>query len=79
MRHPTDTRMTQHVREATPFEEQPRLLIRDNDAKYGSHFATLATAIGIEVLRTRVHAPRADAATGALLATQSSHRKREAA
>lgn len=36
-------------------------LIRDNDAKYGSHFAVVAAGTGIEVLRTPVQAPRANA------------------
>ncbi len=60
-RHPTDARVAQQRREATPFDERPRLLIRDNDAKYGPRFDHLAAASGIRVLRTPIRAPRANA------------------
>jgi putative transposase len=60
-RHPTDAWVSQQLREATPFEEHPRFLIRDNDDKYGPFFEHLATASGIAVLRTPVRAPRANA------------------
>jgi putative transposase len=60
-RHPTDAWVAQQLREATPFGEAPRFLIRDNDGKYGARFACLAAAIGIRVLRTPVRAPRANA------------------
>ena len=53
--------MAQQLREATPYEEQPRFLIRDNDGKYGPQFDRLATTSGITVLRTPVRAPRANA------------------
>jgi putative transposase len=49
------------LREATPFDERPRFLIRDNDRKYGLCFDRLAAASGIRVLRTPVRAPRANA------------------
>ena len=38
-RHPTDAWVAQQLREATPFGQQPRYLIRDNDRKYGPDFA----------------------------------------
>jgi transposase InsO family protein len=60
-RHPTDQWVAQQLREATPFDERPRFLIRDNDAKYGPRFDRLAAASGICVLRTPVRAPRANA------------------
>src|SRR4051794_8572089 len=60
-RHPTDAWVAQQLREATPFDQRPRFLIRDNDAKYGPRFDHLATASGIRVLRTPVRAPRANA------------------
>lgn len=50
-RHPTDAQVTQQLREATPFDERPRFLVRDNDAKYGPHFDRRA-ASGIRVRRT---------------------------
>ncbi len=60
-RHPTDAWVAQQLREATPFDERPRFLIRDNDAKYGQRFDRLAAASGMRVLRTPVRAPRANA------------------
>ncbi len=60
-RHPTDAWVAQQLREATPFDERPRFLIRDNDAKYGPRFDHLAAASGIRVLRTPLRAPRANA------------------
>ena len=60
-RHPTDAWVAQQLREATPFGERPRFLIRDNDGKYGARFDQVATASGIRVLRTPVRSPRANA------------------
>ncbi len=60
-RHPTDAWVAQQLREATPFDQRPWFLIRDNDAQYGPRFDHLATASGIRVLRTPVRAPRANA------------------
>jgi hypothetical protein len=60
-RNPTDTWLAQQLREATPFGEGPRYLIRDNDRKYGRLFANVATGRGIEVLRTPYEAPKANA------------------
>jgi putative transposase len=60
-RSPTDAWVAQQLREATPDEVQPRFLIRDHDAKYGAAFARVAAASGIEVIRTPVRAPRANA------------------
>jgi putative transposase len=60
-RHPTDTWVAQQLREATPFDERPTYLIRDNDAKFGPMFARVTAGSGIEVLRTPYMAPRANA------------------
>jgi len=60
-RHPTDAWVAQQLREATPFGEPPRFLVRDNDAKYGPRFDRLAAASGIRVLRTPICAPKANA------------------
>jgi hypothetical protein len=38
-RHPTDAWVAQQLREATPFDQRPRYLIRDNDGKFGAAFA----------------------------------------
>ncbi len=59
--HPTDAWVAQQLREATPFDERPRFLIRDNDAKYGPRFDRLAAASGIRMLRTPIRAPQANA------------------
>jgi putative transposase len=60
-RHPTDAWVAQHLREATPYGQTPRFLIRDNDAKFGPLFARLASTSSIKVLKTPFHAPRANA------------------
>jgi len=60
-RHPTDAWVAQQLREATPFNEHPRFLIRDNDAKYGAQFEQVAASSGIRTLRTPIRAPRANA------------------
>ncbi len=58
-RNPTDEWTAQQLREATPFGEAPRFLIRDNDRKYGTSFERAAS--GIDVLETPYRAPRANA------------------
>lgn len=60
-RHPTDGWCAQQLREATPYSEAPKFLIRDNDSKYGARSARVAKASLIEVLRTPYRAPRANA------------------
>jgi putative transposase len=60
-RSPTDSWVAQHLREATPFGQIPKYLIRDNDGKFGPCFARVATTSAIEILKTPVHAPRANA------------------
>ena len=60
-RRPTDEWVAQQLREATPYGERPRFLLRDNDGKYGARFAQVAEASGITVVRTPVRAPRANA------------------
>jgi transposase InsO family protein len=66
-RSPTDAWVAQQLREATPFAVAPTYLMRDNDAKYGPHFDAVASGTGIEVLRTPVKAPRANAICERLL------------
>jgi transposase InsO family protein len=60
-RSPTDGWVAQQLRGATPFGVAPRYLVRDNDAKYGPRFEAVAAGTGVEVLRTPVGAPRANA------------------
>ncbi len=59
--HPTDAWAAQQLREATPFGQGPRFLIRDNDGKYGPEFARVADGAGIKILKTPVAAPNANA------------------
>ncbi len=60
-RSPTDSWVAQHLREATPYGQAPKYLIRDNDNKFGPCFARVATTSAIEILKTPYHAPRANA------------------
>jgi putative transposase len=53
--------LAQQLREATPFGQQPRYLIRDNDRKYEPAFTRVAEARGITVLRTAYRTPRQNA------------------
>ena len=57
-RHPTDTWVAQQLREATPFDQRPRDLVRDRDSKYGAAFARVAAATGISELRTAYQTPK---------------------
>jgi putative transposase len=60
-RSPTDAWTAQHLREATPYGQTPRYLIRDNDGKFGPCFARVVATSGIKILKTPYHAPRANA------------------
>ena len=60
-RSPSDSWVAQQLREATPYGQAPKYLIRDNDSKFGPCFARVATTSAIEILKTPVHAPRANA------------------
>ncbi len=60
-RSPTDPWVAQHLREATPYGQAPKYLICDNDNKFGPCFARVATTSSIEILKTPVHTPRANA------------------
>jgi putative transposase len=60
-RQPTDAWVGQQLREATPFGQHPRYLIRDRDSKYGAVFTRLTAATGIEELRTAYRAPKQNA------------------
>jgi transposase InsO family protein len=56
-RAPTDRWTAQQLREATPFGEGPRYLIRDNDGKFGRQFAAVAEGSGIEVAKSPPRSP----------------------
>jgi putative transposase len=59
--YPTDAWVAQQLREATPFDQRPRFLIRDHDSKYGQAFACVAATTGITALCTAYRAPRQNA------------------
>ncbi len=56
-RSPSDPWVAQQLREATPYGQAPKYLIRDNDSKFGSNFLRVATTSGIELLKTRITLP----------------------
>lgn len=60
-RAPTDVWVAQQLREATPFGQAPRFLIRDRDRKYGEAFTRVAVSTSIEMLKTPYRAPKANA------------------
>jgi transposase InsO family protein len=60
-RHPCQFWVAQQLREATSDHQASRFVLRDNDNKYGSAFDAVARATGIEVVRTPIKAPRANA------------------
>lgn len=56
-RNPSSTWVAQQLRNATPFADGPRFIIRDNDDKFGADFDRAAKGAGVRVLRTAVKAP----------------------
>jgi putative transposase len=60
-RSPTDAWVAQQLREATPYGQAPKYLIRDNDSKFGSCFARVAKTSTIKILTTPVYEPHANA------------------
>jgi transposase InsO family protein len=46
--HPTSAWVSQQLREAFPFDQAPRYLIRDRDGAYGNVFRRCAKSMGIE-------------------------------
>src|SRR5205823_3904143 len=60
-RSPTDPWVAQQLREATPYGQAPKYLMCDNESKFGSCFARVATTSAIEILKIPYHAPRANA------------------
>lgn len=55
--HPTSLWLAQQVREAFPWETAPRVLVRDNDKKYGNAFKRTVRAFGIRDRPTSPHSP----------------------
>jgi hypothetical protein len=57
IRSPTDAWAAQQLREATPYGQGPKYLIRDRDDKFGPSFARVAGTSGIKILKTPYQAP----------------------
>src|SRR4029450_2649445 len=60
-RSPTGAWVAQQLRGGTPGGAGPRFPLRDHGAKSGAECDRLAAASGIEVIRTPIRAPRANA------------------
>ena len=56
-RSPRDEWVAQQLREATPYGEGPKHLIRDNAGKFGSKFAAVAAGAGIDVVKIPPRSP----------------------
>jgi transposase InsO family protein len=56
-RAPTQAWTAQQLRNATPFGQGPKFIVRDRDEKFGAVFDRVATGAGIRVLRTAIQAP----------------------
>jgi len=55
--HPTLEWTMRQLREAFPWDQAPRYLLRDRDAIYGRDFAAMTKAIGMEEVLTAPRAP----------------------
>ena len=56
--HPTQQWVTQQLKEATPFDDKPKYLIRDRDSKFADHFDEITKASGIKILKTAYRTPK---------------------
>jgi putative transposase len=59
-KYPTDEWTAQQLREATPWGNSPKYLIRDRDSKYATHFSAVTVSSGIKELRTPYRTPQAN-------------------
>ena len=55
--HPHAAWVAQQLREAFPFDEAPRYLVRDNDAIYGAEVVRCLESLGIEEVRIAPRSP----------------------
>jgi putative transposase len=56
-RAPTQQWTAQQLRNATPFGNGPRFIIRDRDCKFGADFDRAVQALGTQVIKTAVRTP----------------------
>ena len=66
---PTAAWVWQQIREATPWGQHPRYLIRDRDATFGGDFVPRARRLGIETILTPFRAPQANAVAERVVGT----------
>jgi transposase InsO family protein len=55
--HPTEEWTMQQMREAFPWDQAPRYLLRDRDAIYGKDFAAMTRDMGMEEVLTAPRSP----------------------
>jgi putative transposase len=55
--HPTQQWTMQQMREAFPWDEAPRYVLRDRDAIYGTDFVAMTGAMGMEEVHTAPRSP----------------------
>jgi putative transposase len=55
--HPTQDWTMQQMREAFPWDEAPRSVLRDRDAIYGKYFATMNRDMGMQEVLTAPRSP----------------------
>ena len=68
-RAPTQACTAQPLRNATPFGQGPRFVIRDRDHKFGAAFDRVAAGAGARGVRTAVRAPLMNAVCERFLGT----------
>ncbi len=56
--NPTQEWVAQQLKEATPFDQKPKYLIRDRDSKFGHQFDAVAKSSKIEILKTAYRTPK---------------------
>ena len=54
--HPSQE-TTQQIREAFPWDQVPKYLLRDRDSIYGKDFAAITTGMGVEEVITAPRSP----------------------
>src|ERR1700724_3841300 len=58
--HPSQEWTTQQIREAFPWDQAPKYLLRDRDSIYGKDFAAITTGMGVEARRPPPPHPKLD-------------------
>ena len=66
---PTAAWVWRQLIEATPWGNKPRHLLHDRDAVYGRDFRQRAQRVGIDAIRTPIHAPKANAIVERVIGT----------